>query len=90
MHRGNHVPPDLRLRDLRFVRSLVCNAHLLRGMPPTRFEPSTIKNKVKREEIARKTKKAKRQDKLQRRLAQAKEEASDPLLKKVRSRRKHI
>ncbi|RPD64360.1 Brix-domain-containing protein [Lentinus tigrinus ALCF2SS1-6] len=53
-------------------------------MPPSRFEPSSIKNKVKREEIARKQKKAKRQDKLQRRLAQAKVEANDPLAKKKR------
>ena len=53
-------------------------------MPTSRFEPSSIKNKVKREEIARKQKKAKRQDKLQRRLAQAKVEANDPLAKKVR------
>ena len=52
-------------------------------MPTSRFEPSTIKNKVKREEIARKQKKAKRQQKLQRRLAQAKAEANDPLAKKV-------
>ncbi|CDO77671.1 hypothetical protein BN946_scf184969.g22 [Trametes cinnabarina] len=53
-------------------------------MPTTRFEPSTIKNKVKREEVARKQKKAKRQEKLQRRLAQAKAEANDPLAKKKR------
>ena len=53
-------------------------------MPTSRFEPSSIKNKVKREEIARKQKKAKRHDKLQRRLAQAKVEANDPLAKKVR------
>ena len=52
-------------------------------MPPTRFEPSSIKNKVKREEIANKQKKAKRQEKLKRRLAQAKAEANDPLAKKV-------
>ncbi|KAI0741429.1 anticodon-binding protein [Daedaleopsis nitida] len=53
-------------------------------MPTDRFEPSTIKNKIKREEIARKQKKAKRQDKLQKRLAQAKVEANDPLAKKKR------
>ncbi|KAI0819674.1 Brix-domain-containing protein [Trametes gibbosa] len=53
-------------------------------MPTSRFEPSTIKNKVKREEIARKQKKAKGQEKLQKRLAQAKAEANDPLLKKKR------
>ncbi|TFK39912.1 anticodon-binding protein [Crucibulum laeve] len=49
-----------------------------------RFEPSTIKNKIKREEIARKSKKAKSQQKLQKRLAQAKEEANDPAAKKKR------
>ncbi|OSD03056.1 Brix-domain-containing protein [Trametes coccinea BRFM310] len=53
-------------------------------MPTSRFQPSSIKNKVKREEVARKQKKAKRQDKLQRRLAQAKAEANDPLAKKKR------
>jgi len=52
-------------------------------MPPTRFEPSSIKNKVKREELAHKKKKSKSQDKLQRRLAQAKLEANDPAAKKV-------
>ncbi|KAJ3828337.1 anticodon-binding protein [Lentinula raphanica] len=53
-------------------------------MPSSRFEPSSIKNKIKREEIANKNKKAKRQDKLQRRLAQAKLEANDPAAKKKR------
>ncbi|EPT00737.1 hypothetical protein FOMPIDRAFT_1162776 [Fomitopsis schrenkii] len=53
-------------------------------MPPARFQPSSIKNKIKREETARKQKKQKRQDKLQRRLAQAKVEADDPLAKKKR------
>ncbi|KAL1941101.1 hypothetical protein VTO73DRAFT_7313 [Trametes versicolor] len=53
-------------------------------MPTARFEPSTIKNKIKREEIANKQKKAKGQEKLQRRLAQAKAEANDPLAKKKR------
>ncbi|KAF7290884.1 Brix domain-containing protein [Mycena chlorophos] len=51
---------------------------------PTRFEPSTIKNKIKREEIAKKAKKAKSQDKLQKRLARAKVEADDPAAKKKR------
>ena len=50
----------------------------------SRFEPSTIKNKIKREDIANKNKKAKNQQKLQKRLTQAKLEASDPLAKKVR------
>ncbi|KAI1796598.1 Brix-domain-containing protein [Ganoderma leucocontextum] len=53
-------------------------------MPSGRFEPSSIKNKIKREEIARKQKKEKRQGKLQKRLAQAKAEADDPLVKKKR------
>lgn len=53
------------------------------NMGTNRFEPSTIKNKIKREEIARKQKKSKNQAKLQRRLAQAKAEADDPLAKKV-------
>ena len=52
-------------------------------MSTSRFEPSSIKNKIKREEIARKSKKAKNQFKLQKRLAQAKEEANDPAAKKV-------
>ncbi|KAK7023378.1 Ribosome production factor 1 [Paramarasmius palmivorus] len=51
-------------------------------MPPSRFEPSVIKNKIKREEIANKNKKSKRQDKLQRRLDRAKLEATDPAEKK--------
>ena len=52
-------------------------------MPPVRFEASSIKNKIKREEISRKLKKEKRQKKLQRRLHQAKREASDPAAKQV-------
>ena len=52
-------------------------------MPTVRFEPSSIKNKVKREEIARKAKRAKRQAKLQKRLERAKIEEKDPLAKKV-------
>ncbi|ETW78862.1 hypothetical protein HETIRDRAFT_14859, partial [Heterobasidion irregulare TC 32-1] len=43
-----------------------------------------IKNKIKREEVSRKNKKAKGQAKLQKRLAQAKLEASDPAVKKQR------
>jgi len=50
----------------------------------SRFEPSTIKNKIKREDVAAKNKRAKNQQKLQKRLAQAKLEASDPVAKKVR------
>ncbi|GLB41858.1 putative brix [Lyophyllum shimeji] len=53
-------------------------------MPATRLQPSAIKNKIKREEIARKNKKAKSQEKLKRRLAQAKLEANDPAAKKKR------
>jgi ribosome production factor 1 len=54
-------------------------------MPTNRFEPSLIKNKIKREEVVRKSKKAKNQLKLQRRLAIAKQEANDPAAKKVRN-----
>ena len=64
------------------ARALLLSPPLLK-MPPVRFEPSTIKNKIKREEIANKQKKTKRQEKLKRRLAQAKLEANDPLVKKV-------
>ncbi|TFK26214.1 Brix-domain-containing protein [Coprinopsis marcescibilis] len=53
-------------------------------MPPTRFTPSLIKNKIKRQEIASKNKKAKTQDKLKRRLENAKQEANDPLAQKKR------
>ena len=53
-------------------------------MPTSRFEPSAIKNKVKREEVVRRKKKAKTQAKLQKRVALAKLEANDPAAKKVR------
>ncbi|KAF9642680.1 Brix-domain-containing protein [Thelephora ganbajun] len=53
-------------------------------MPSARFEPSSIKNKVKRQEIARKLKREKRQRKLQSRLAIAKAEIADPAAKKKR------
>lgn len=53
------------------------------SMPTTRFEPSLIKNKIKRNEVVHKSKKAKGQLKLQRRLALAKLEANDPAAKKV-------
>ncbi|KAF9446890.1 Brix-domain-containing protein [Macrolepiota fuliginosa MF-IS2] len=53
-------------------------------MPTNRFEPSTIKNKIKRELVLKKSKKAKTQSKLQKRLAQAKLEASNPAAKKKR------
>lgn len=57
---------------------------------PKRFEPSSVKNKIKREELAHKNKKAKGQAKLQRRLALAKEEAKDPSAKKVRPYYPHL
>jgi ribosome production factor 1 len=53
-------------------------------MAPARFQPSSIKNKIKREEVTRKLKKSKNQAKLQKRLDQAKVEANDPAAKKVR------
>ncbi|VDB84957.1 unnamed protein product [Peniophora sp. CBMAI 1063] len=53
-------------------------------MPTKRFEPKEIKNKHKREEVARKNKRAKGQAKLARRLEQAKVESKDPLAKKKR------
>ncbi len=56
--------------------------HPLSTMASNRFEPSTIRNKIKREEVARKGKKDKRQEKLQKRLARAKVEANDPLAKR--------
>jgi ribosome production factor 1 len=52
-------------------------------MPSTRFESSSIKNKVKRQEITRKLKREKGQRKLRSRLAIAKAEATDPAAKKV-------
>ncbi|KAI0028344.1 Brix-domain-containing protein [Vararia minispora EC-137] len=53
-------------------------------MPTSRFAPPEIKNKFKREEVARKKKRAKGQAKLQRRLEIAKREADDPAVKKNR------
>ncbi|CAE6502540.1 unnamed protein product [Rhizoctonia solani] len=38
-------------------------------MPPTRFEPSSIKNKIKREDVHHASRKSKAQEKLRRRLA---------------------
>ena len=54
------------------------------SMPSTRFEPSSIRNKTKRQEIVRKLKREKGQRKLQSRLAIAKAEIADPAAKKVR------
>jgi len=53
-------------------------------MPSARFELSSIKNKVKRQEVARKLKREKGQRKLHSRLSIAKAEQSDPAAKKVR------
>ena len=50
----------------------------------SKFEPSQIKNKMKREDEARKKKRAKSKQKLEKRLEQAKTESKDPLAKKVR------
>jgi len=50
-------------------------------MPTTRLEASSIKNKVKRLEIARKLKREKGQRKLQPRLVMAKAEIADPATK---------
>lgn len=55
-----------------------------RQKEPTRFEPSQIKNKHKREQILQKSRKVKTQAKLQKRLALAKAEANDPEAKKKR------
>jgi hypothetical protein len=52
-------------------------------MSTARSNTSSIKNKLKREEVFRKTKKAHGRQKLQKRLAQAKAEANDPAAKKV-------
>ena len=64
------------------LRSIVFNPSP--PMPSTRFEPSSIKNKTKRQEIARKLKREKGQRKLQSRMAIAKAELTDPAAKKVR------
>ncbi|KAF8677426.1 Brix protein [Rhizoctonia solani] len=53
-------------------------------MPPTRFEPSEIKNKIKREDVHRSSKKSQAQEKLKRRLALKEAERKDPSLKKKR------
>ncbi|QRV88710.1 Brix domain protein [Ceratobasidium sp. AG-Ba] len=53
-------------------------------MPPTRFAPSLIKNKEKREEIHQSRKKSKGQEKLRRRLALAEAERKNPSLKQKR------
>ncbi|KAG6381616.1 anticodon-binding protein [Boletus reticuloceps] len=49
-----------------------------------RVQPSLIKNKLKRQEVAAKQKKARNRQKLKERLARAKAEASDPAAKKKR------
>ena len=53
-------------------------------MPSTRFEPSSIKDKAKRQQIVRKLEREKGQRKLRSRLAIAKAEVTDPVAKKVR------
>ncbi|KAJ7576914.1 anticodon-binding protein [Mycena floridula] len=53
-------------------------------MPTSRFEPSTIKNKIKREEQYGKSRKGKSHRKLEERMARAKEEATNPAAKKKR------
>lgn len=70
-------------RDSKDVTSVIGNTHLPSSMTASRFEPSSIRNKIKRDEVARKFKKTKSQQKLQKRLAQAKLESKDPALKKV-------
>ncbi len=85
----SHAPSDLiaigkqtpTVIYFSFLQKYCCRSSST--MPPSRFEPNSIKNKIKREEIARKSKKAKGQQKLQKRLAQAKLEANDPAAKKV-------
>jgi len=52
-------------------------------MPTSRFESSAIRNKIKREEVVGRKKKARTQAKLQKRVALAKLEANDPAAKKV-------
>ena len=47
------------------------------------IQSSLIKNKIKRQEVASKQKKEKGKQKLQKRLARAKQEANDPAAKKV-------
>ncbi|KAG6902596.1 hypothetical protein C0995_014603 [Termitomyces sp. Mi166 len=54
-------------------------------MSSSQLHPKDIKNKMKREEVARKNKKAKNQQKLERRLARAKAEADDPAAKKAKN-----
>lgn len=52
-------------------------------MPPTRFQPSSIKNRIKREDVHRSAKKNKSQEKLKKRQALAAAERKDPSLKEV-------
>ncbi|KAL4073032.1 anticodon-binding protein [Scleroderma yunnanense] len=48
------------------------------------IQPSLIKNKAKQQEVANKQKRAKGQEKLQKRLARAKQEANDPAARRKR------
>ena len=52
-------------------------------MPAARFNPSSIRNKIKREEVGDKLRKGKNRQKLEQRLARAKLEATNPAAKKV-------
>lgn len=81
LHNEIHLIFRLKIQDLNLVK--FPHHRTQSKMTPKRFEPSLIKNKIKREDVARKQKKAKRQEKLQKRLARAKAEAADPLQKKV-------
>ncbi|KAB5594488.1 Ribosome production factor 1 [Ceratobasidium theobromae] len=53
-------------------------------MPPTRFEPSRIKNRIKRQDVHREAKRSKGQAKLKQRLALKEAERKDPSLKQKR------
>jgi len=64
-------------------RQFAFGPHIWSDMAP-RTQPSFIKNKIKRQEVAAKQKKAKNQQRLKTRLTRAKEEARDPAAKKKR------
>jgi len=52
-------------------------------MAPTRLNPSAIGNKMKREQVFKTAKRAKKQEKLERRMQQAKLEKENPELREV-------
>jgi len=66
----------------------VCESQSIAFSPPsmssTRFEPSSVNNKAKRQEIATKLKQGEGQRKLQTRLSMAKAVLADPAAKNVR------